>query len=93
MDIYGHVGRTNRNFMSLTITQLFGWKDIVDVLKQSFFKKLMWRGSMENKKHKVTKEWYEKIANSYLVRTFNPKIGFEEHLKLKQWYLDQRDKQ
>jgi hypothetical protein len=48
---------------------------------------------MENKKHKVTKEWYEKIANSYLVRTYNKKPSYEEHVKLKQWYLEQRDKQ
>jgi hypothetical protein len=46
---------------------------------------------MENKKNKVTKEWYEKIANSYLVRTFNPKPAYEEHVKLKQEYLNRRN--
>jgi hypothetical protein len=45
---------------------------------------------MENKKHKVTKEWYEKIANSYLVKTFNPKLSYEEHVKLKDKYLKAR---
>jgi hypothetical protein len=44
---------------------------------------------MENKKHKVTKEWYEKIANSYLVRTFNPKMSFEDWQK-KAEYLKRR---
>jgi hypothetical protein len=38
---------------------------------------------MENKKHKVTKEWYEKIANSYLVRTFNPKNKFRGTFEVK----------
>jgi hypothetical protein len=46
---------------------------------------------MENKKHKVTKEWYEKIANSYLVRTFNKKPSYEEHVKLKAEYLKKRE--
>jgi hypothetical protein len=48
---------------------------------------------MENKKHIMTKEWYEKIANSDLAKRYNPKISWSEHVKLKQWYLDQRDKQ
>lgn len=48
---------------------------------------------MENKKHIMTKEWYEKIANSDLAKRYNPKMSFEEHTKLKQWYLDQREKQ
>jgi hypothetical protein len=48
---------------------------------------------MENKKYIMTKEWYEKIANSDLAKRYNEKPSWEEHVKLKQWYLDQRDKQ
>jgi hypothetical protein len=46
---------------------------------------------MENKKQKVTKEWYEKIANSYLVSRNNPKPTYEEHVELKQEYLNRRN--
>ena len=46
---------------------------------------------MENKKHKVTKEWYEKIANSDLARKYNPKMSFEEREKKKAEYLRKRE--
>jgi hypothetical protein len=48
---------------------------------------------MENKKYIMTKEWYEKITNSHLAKRYNPKISWSEHVKLKKWYLDQRNKQ
>jgi hypothetical protein len=46
---------------------------------------------MENKKHIMTKEWYEKIANSDLAKRYNPKQSFEDHLKLKAEYLKKRE--
>ena len=46
---------------------------------------------MENKKHKVTKEWYEKIANSDLTRKYNPKPSWNEHVNLKKTYLKKRE--
>jgi hypothetical protein len=45
---------------------------------------------MENKKHIMTKEWYEKIANSDLAKRYNPKMSFEDHVKLKAAYLKRR---
>ena len=46
---------------------------------------------MENKKHIMTKEWYEEIANSDLAKRYNPKPSWSEHVKLKAMYLNQRD--
>jgi hypothetical protein len=46
---------------------------------------------MENKKHIMTKEWYEKIANSDLVKRYNPKPEWSEHVKLKTEYLKKRE--
>jgi hypothetical protein len=46
---------------------------------------------MENKKHIMTKEWYEKIANSDLAKRYNPKQSFEDHVKMKAEYLKKRE--
>jgi hypothetical protein len=43
---------------------------------------------MENKI--MTKEWYEKIANSDLAKRYNEKPSWEEHVKLKATYLKGR---
>lgn len=45
---------------------------------------------MENKKQIMTKEWYEKIANSDLGKRYNPKISWSEHVKMKKAYLERR---
>jgi hypothetical protein len=45
---------------------------------------------MENKKHIMTKEWYEKIANCDLAKRYNEKPSWEEHVKLKAGYLKRR---
>jgi hypothetical protein len=45
---------------------------------------------MENKNHIMTKEWYEKIANSDLAKRYNEKPSWEEHVKLKADYLKRR---
>lgn len=45
---------------------------------------------MENKKYIMTKEWYEKIANSDLAKRYNPKPEWSDHVKLKAEYLKRR---
>jgi hypothetical protein len=46
---------------------------------------------MENKKQIMTKEWYEKIANSDLAKRYNPKLEWKDHVKLKAEYLKKRE--
>lgn len=47
---------------------------------------------MENKKHHMTKEWYEKMTEGVLSKKWNPKISWSEHVKLKAEYLKKRER-